>query len=556
MRDRDIHKARALVVEPQATMRNVLSSQLRDFGVGQIKAIKSASEARMLLEQEAFDIVLCSREFEGSHESGQDLFDELWRENQLSHSTVFIMLCDKVAYHQVVEAAESSLDGIIVRPCSATELQGRLFEARKRKRELAPVLEALDSGQDEQALALAMRRWVSQQPYGAWCGRLAGELLLRLGRPADALKVFETLAGPAGAPWALLGAARAQLAASHLPQAQALVQRVLAAEPGNADAHDLEGRLLIEQCQFDRALQAYQRAVEVTPSCLLRNQHVGALAFYQGQGRVAAKHLSAAVSLGVQSKLFDALTLALLALLHADANDLPGLRGAAGQLAQYRQRFSGSLRLMRLEQGVQVLLRKAEGKADESLELLRRLSATAGDDAFDLEAANLLLGLWARAPEGTRLGAEHEALVRRIGLRFCSSRAISEVLMGAARRDATVVEWLQACQHSIGAVAERAMERFVAGDTPAALALLLDCVREHPNAKLIEQVLALGQRAARAAGVPALPELQPALDEARQLHARSCRAANHIAGIQRSGRSPGGLQLRMRKQETAYAAGA
>jgi hypothetical protein len=128
--------------------------------------------------------------------------------------------------------------------------------------------------------------------------------------------------------------------------------------------------------------------------------------------------------------------------------------------------------------------------------------------------------------------------------------------MGAARRDATVVEWLQACQHSIGAVAERAMERFVAGDTPAALALLLDCVREHPNAKLIEQVLALGQRAARAAGVPALPELQPALDEARQLHARSCRAANHIAGIQRSGRSPGGLQLRMRKQETANAAGA
>ena len=168
MRDRDIHKARALVVEPQATMRNVLSAQLRDFGVGQIKAIKSASEARMLLEQEAFDIVLCSREFEGSHESGQDLFDELWRENQLPHSTVFIMLCDKVAYHQVVEAAESSLDGIIVRPCSATELQGRLFEARKRKRELAPVLEALDSGQDEQALALAMRRWVSQQPYGAW----------------------------------------------------------------------------------------------------------------------------------------------------------------------------------------------------------------------------------------------------------------------------------------------------------------------------------------------------------------------------------------------------
>ncbi len=537
-------------------MRNVLSAHLRDLGVGQVTAVKGSCEARMALEQNSFDIVLCSREFEGSNESGQDLLDELWRENQLSHSTVFIMLCDKVAYHEVVEAAESALDGIIVRPCSATQLQARLFEARKRRRELAPVLQALDSGQDEQALALAMRRWVAQQAYGAWCGRLAGELLLRLGRPADALKVFETLAGPAGAPWALLGAARAQLAAGQLPQAQALLQRVLQAEPGSADAHDLDGRLLIEQCQFDRALLAYQRAVEITPSCLLRNQHVGALAFYQGQAGVAAQHLSAAVSLGVQSKLFDALTLALLGLLRADAGDLPGLRSAAAQLAQYRQRFAGSLRLLRLEQGVQVLLHRAEGRAAESLDLLRRLSATAGDDAFDLEAANLLLGLWARTPEGVRLGPEHEALVRRIGLRFCTSRAISEVLMGAARRDASAVAWLQDCQQSTGAVAEHAMERFVAGDTSAALALLLDCAREHPNAKLIEQVLALGKRAAQEAGVPVLPELQPALDEAQRLQARSCRAANHIAGIQRSGRSPGGLQLRMRQQESAHAAGA
>ncbi|MFM7506252.1 MAG: tetratricopeptide repeat protein, partial [Rubrivivax sp.] len=383
-----------------------------------------------------------------------------------------------------------------------------------------------------------------------------GELLLRLGRPADALKVFETLAGPAGAPWALLGAARAQLAAGRLPQAQALVQSVLQAEPGNADAHDLDGRLLIEQCHFDRALQAYQRAVEITPSCLLRNQHVGALAFYQGQARVAAQHLSAAVSLGVQSKLFDALTLALLGLLRADAGDLPGLRGAAAQLGQYRQRFAGSSRLLRLEQGVQVLLHQAEGRAGESLDLLRRLSATVGDDAFDLEAANLLLGLWARTPEGVRLGPEHEALVRRIGLRFCTGHAISEVLMGATRRDATAVGWLQACQHATGAAAESALERSMAGDTPAAMATLLATVREHPNAKLIELMLALGQRAAQAAGVQALPELQPALAEARELQARSCRSANHIAGIQRSGRSPGGLQMRMRKQETAHAAGA
>ncbi len=555
MSDRDLHKARALIVDPQATMRSILAAQLRDLGVGHVTTVQRTRDARLALERGPFDIVLCSREFEGMPDNGQDLLDELRRENQLPHSTVFIMLCASVTYHQVVEAGESALDGLIVRPCSATALEARLLEARKRKRELGPVLQALDAGHDEEALALAMRRWIAQQPYAGWCGRLAGELLLRLDRPDEARKVFEKLALPSSAPWALLGVARAQLALGQLQQAQAMVQRVLAAEAGNADAHDLDGRLLIEQCQFDRALAAYRRAVEITPSCLLRNQHAGALAFFQGQAEPAAHWLATAVSLGVQSKLFDALTLALLAMLRADAGDLPGLRAAASQLAQYRQRFSGSVRLQRLEQGVEVLLAFTEGRVEQAMGTLRTMSAAVGDDGFDLEAANLLLGLWARAPAEHRGAADHEALVRRIGLRFCTGRAITEVLLAASRRDEAVVAWLQDCQQAVGALAEKAMEHSMAGRAPAAVALLLDAARSDFNAKLIDLVLAIGRRAL-AQGTADAAALQPALDEARRLQARSCRAANHIAGIQRTGRSPGGLQLRVRAPETADADGA
>lgn len=555
MSDRDLHKARALIVEPQPTMRSILAAQLRDLGVGHVTSVQRTRDARLALERGPFDIVLCSREFEGLPDNGQDLLDELRRENQLPHSTVFIMLCTSVTYHQVVEAGESALDGLIVRPCSAAALEARLLEARKRKRELGSILQALDAGNDEAGLALAMRRWVSQQPYAAWCGRLAGELLLRLNRPDEARKVFEKLALPSSAPWALLGVARAQMAAGQLQQAQAMVQRVLQAEPGNADAHDFEGRLLIEQGHFDRALASYRRAVEITPSCLLRNQHAGALAFYQGQAEPATQWLATAVSLGVQSKLFDALTLALLAMLHADAGDLPGLKGAASQLAQYRQRFAGSARLQRLEQGVEALLALTEGRIDDAITQLRALSATVGDDSFDLEAASLLLGLWSRAPAEYRGEAGHEALVRRIGMRFCTGRAITEVLMAASRRDEPVMAWLQDCQQTVGALAEKAMERSLAGDAPAAVALLLDSARSHFNAKLIDLVLAIGRRALEQ-GTVAAEAIQPALDEALQLQARSCRAANHIAGIQRTGRSPGGLQLRVRAPETAETEGA
>ncbi len=555
MSDRDMHKARALIVEPQPTMRSILAAQLRDLGVGHVTSVQRTRDARLALERGPFDIVLCSREFEGMPDNGQDLLDELRRENQLPHSTVFIMLCTSVTYHQVVEAGESALDGLIVRPCSATALEARLLEARKRKRELGSILQALDAGHDEEALSLAMRRWVAQQPYAGWCGRLAGELLLRLNRPDEARKVFEKLTLPSSAAWAQLGVARSLMALGQLQQAQAMVQAVLAADGSNADAHDLDGRLLIEQCQFDKALAAYRRSVEITPSCLLRNQHAGALAFYQGQGEAAAQWLATAVSLGVQSKLFDALTLALLAMLKADAGDAPGLRAAASQLAQYRQRFAASVRLQRLEQGVEVLTALTEGRIEDAITTLRALSATIAEDGFDLEAANLLLGLWSRAPAEYRGEAGHESLVRQIGLRFCTGRAITEVLMAASRRDEAVVAWLQDCQQQVGALAERAMEHSMAGRAGAAVELLLDAARSHHNAKLIDLVLAIGRRAV-AQGAADAAQLQPALDEAQQLQARTCRAANHIAGIQRTGRSPGGLQLRVRAPETADADGA
>lgn len=554
MSHRDLHKARALIVEPQATMRSTLAAQLRGLGVGEVSAVATTRDARLALERSAFDIVLCAREFDGLPDNGQELLDELRRENQLPCSTVFIMLCTAITYHQVIEAGESALDSLIVRPCSAAALEARLLEARRRKRELAPVLQALDAGDEEQGLALAMRRWVAKKPYALWCGRLAAELLLRLNRPDEARKVFEALSVPDSPPWARLGVARAHLAAGQAAQAQQAVQRVLEAEPRNADALDLEGRLLIDQGQFDAALQTYRRAVAATPGCLLRNQHAGALAFYQGQHDEAQQCLERAVSLGVQSKLFDALTLALLALLRADAGDLPGLRAAAAQLAAYRSRHVGSVRLQRLESSVELLIAMAEGPQEQARDALAALSGAAGDDDFDLEAACVLLGLWARAPQELLGGQRHDALVRQLGQRFCTSRAITEVLIAAARREDGVAESLLQCHQAIGQLAEQALERSMAGDTLAAVNLLLDHARASRNAKLIDLVLAVGRRAV-AQGHGDTEALQAPLAEAQALRARSCRAINHIAGIQRSGRPPGGLQLRLRVPETADATG-
>ena len=541
MIDRDIHLARALLVDGNAMMRNVTAAHLRDAGVGQVQTAGRVKEARLMLEREHFDIVLCTHHFDHCTDTGQDLLDELRREHLLPHSTVFLMVAEKATYHQVVEAAESALDGLLVRPFTAALLCQRLLEARNRKRQLGDVLQALDAGRTEVAFARALKRFNDNLPYGSYCGRLAAELLLTMQRPDDARKVFEKLIQTTGAAWARLGVARTQMAAGDHQGARHTIQTVLADEADSADAHDLLGRILVEQCDFDGALREYRAAAGLTPGCLLRGQHAGALAFYQGANTEALERLEHTLGLGVQSKLFDALSLVLIALLRFDAGDEAGVRAMHRQLGQYRRRFPESVRLQRLELAARLLVDLQQGAQEAAVSDLGQLSLQVGCDDFDLESANVLISLWSRVPDALVPVAEHETLVERIAMRFCTSKAIGEVLVGSARRAARDEAVIRRCQSQISRLAEQAMDRSLRGDASGAARDLLAQGETTLNAKLLEMAGLIARRHRDSvADADALSARAAAVVQ------RTCRAGNLIAGIQRSGRSPGGLQVRGR----------
>lgn len=546
MIDRDIHTARALLIEGNALLRSVTVAQLRDGGLGSVASANGVRDARVMLEQQAFDIVVCSREFEGSNESGQDLLDELRREHLLPQSTVFLMITAQAAYHQVVEAAEGALDGLLVRPFTAATLYQRLQEARHRKRELSEVLNALDAGQTEIAFARALKRFQDRLPFGNYCGRLAAELLITMGRPGDSRRVFEKLYDINQAPWAKLGVARTELLSGNLPAANRALQDVLAQDPESADAHDLLGRMLVEQCNFDGALEHYRAAAKLTPGCLLRVQHAGVLAFYQGQGLEARRWLERTVSMGMQSKLFDALSLLLIAMLCLDDKDMAAVASTVASLRKYQGRQPDSPRLRRLAAAAGIVAQLSTGQTACAVEALAQFSGTAGDDDFDLETATLLLMLWARTPPDAVQSAQHIALVKKVGMRFCVAKATGEVLLAAARRTEPAQGLIRQCQAAVLALSEAAMTRSMAGDAAGAVQQLLTEGERTLNGKLLELAGLIARRH------------QAALGDAEALAARaaagvrrSCSANNQMAGIQRSGRAPGSLLLRGKAQDEA-----
>ena len=542
MIDADLYLAKTLVVEPNAMMRSVTAAQLRDGGVGEVATCGKMQQARLLLEREVFDIVVCNLELEESGQmSANDLLNELRREQLLPFSTVFLMVTSHVTYAQAVEAAEAALDGFLVRPFTGAALLDRLLEARHRKRELAGVLSALEAGKLELAVQRALVRFQERQPFWVFCGRMAADLLLRLQRPQDALQIFERVQEARPVVWARVGIARSEWAAGRLGKAQKAIDALLLDEPDCADALDLQGRMRVERSDFAGALESYRAAAQATPGCLLRAQHAGALAFYLGHRLEAAELLTRARTLGAGTRLFDALSLFLLALAHHDNQDREQLESCVKELESFGRRYPDSPRLSRIGRAARTLWLCQTGLTQEAAAVVHDLARSADGDEFDLEAAQVIVSLWVRVPTASADPQKVEAFARQVAMRFCTSRAITEFFVMLGMNQAAFCEAFTQGQAAITATVEEAVQGASGGAAPLAIQTLIEQATLHANARFVEIAAMLVKRYAAVLGpgqADALTETTAALS--RRFNAR----ATHIAGIQRANRSPGALVLK------------
>jgi len=556
----NISQATALVIDPNPTSRSVVAAQLRDLGVGHVKQIGRVSDARQWLEQRPCNIVVCNGDTDSAEMSGQDLLDELRREQLLPYATVFIMLTGTATYAKVVEGAESAIDAYLVKPFSASALGDRLIEARKRKHALIDIFDALDGQRLDNAIELCCARFRQRQPYALLAARLGAELLLRENRLTQARQLFEEVIALRRLPWARLGLTRALLAAGEGPAARRAIEALIEEVPDFADACDVLAHLQVDQGDLAGAHQTFRRAVELTPGCLLRLQHCGTLAFYQDAPAEALRLLDRTVAEGQHSKLFDALTLMLIALLRFDEGDGKRLQVATGLLARMADRHVASLRLQRFVKAAQVLrslLMRQSAEAQIGLDQLRQ---EFDQEHGDFEGANLLLLLYARLPQAAGAAAtagrpgkpdddrlspqpgtadKTGDLVRQIGLRFCVSKSITEVLLASTRRHDAASDALRRCDREINGMAQAAMTHALKGQPQLAVETLLHQGEHTRNAKLIEMAALVARRHQDLIG-----DCTSLLDQAQALQSRFCQPITHIAGIRRTGRSPGGLMVR------------
>lgn len=531
-----LHDASALVIEGNLQSRSILIAQLRELGVGHVAQCSRLLDARRKLEETSFDVVICEQHFERESGSGQDLLDDLRRNQLLPFHTVFVMITAEATYAKVAEAAESALDAYLLKPHTAARLADRILQARERKQALRTIFSAIDAQDFEQAATLCLERFEARETYWLYAARIGAELLLRLSRVAEAQTLFEAVIEAKTLPWARLGVARAQLESGQPAKAATTLESLIRDDDAYADAYDVMGRAQFELGNFQNALATYQMATRLTPGSISRLLKHGMLAYYSGEKGQGVELLDRATRLGLDSKMFDPQALLLLAFARLDNNDQRGLQRTVDQLARLRDRSHDPARPHRLLHMAESLLALQQQQTARAQDDVRRLADDVLTPAFDFESACNLLALMNRLVARSLPLFEAEAAVGAMALRFCTNRAMTELLACAATGSADHAERIRAGHAEVLRITQEAMKLSLKGDPQGTVEQLLDAGERTGNAKLIESAHQVLQRySERMDGFPALLERAEALRQLFHTDARMARLGEQTAGAAEPG---------------------
>ena len=541
----DLQAASALVIDGNSLSRSILVAQLRSYGIGTVAQCSRLREARNRLELAAFDVVICENDFEHEAISGQDLLDDLRRNQLLPFSTVFVMMTSNATYAKVAEAAESALDAYVVKPHTATSLETRIQHARSRKLALKGLFTAIENEAFETAADLCKDHFDARKDYWLYAARIGAELMLRVGRLTEAQALYEAVVAAKTLPWARLGVARAQLEGGQTNHATATLASIIQNDPGFSDAYDLMGRAQFELGDFDAALATFKLATQLTPSSVNRLLKHGMMAYYKGDRDEGVELLERATRIGLESKLYDPQALVLLAFVCLEKDDAKGMAQCQTQLARLHERSPHNERIPGLMTVVSALAALRAHQTARALEDIRHIMKSVQEPGFDFEAASNLLALMTQLALRAIHLPEVATTVDVLGMRFSISRAMAELLASAARGSPAHAGQIHHAHAQVLKVTQEAMSASLKGNPQRAVESLLEHGAATLNAKIIESAHLVLQRYE-----DRIPDLEALSARAQKLRERFRTGAIRSGlGEQAStGRAAGGVSLPSRYQ--------
>jgi DNA-binding response OmpR family regulator len=487
----DPNRMKALIIDEGELSRSVISNMLRDMGVPHVHSARRPEAARSMIKgaSPAYDIIITDFHFtpQSPHDlTGQDLLDELRQARGLPMQTAFIMITDEARYQHVADAVEGALDDYLLKPFNARQFDERLRVILERKHALREVFAAIDAGEFGQAASLCEAMFAASATYRVYAARIGSELYLRLGQIDAAKRMFEALLATKAVPWARLGLAKIELANADAATACRTLETLLADNPAYVDAYDVYGRALLEEMKFEAAVEMLGKAVQITPGNVARLQKLGSLQLFLGDSESAARHLGAALNIGLHSRALDFQGVVALGIACVDTGDEDSCDRAKQCLQDAIARYPVySFRLQMLSLALDVAMDLLMRRQEASLAGLTQMAAQLDQPEFTFEMACNLLQLLSRCARNQRVpGAMRWAELA--AQRYAISKPRTRLLEMAAGQLPSLETVVRNAAAGINVAARDAMAHLVSKQHQRTLEALLELAGRSLNARIIK----------------------------------------------------------------------
>lgn len=358
---------RFLIIDDMGDMRTSLRRMLSELGAERFAMASNGVEALAALEHKQFHVVLCDYNL-GDGKDGQQVLEEARHRRLLPASTAYLMVTAESSVPMVLGALEYQPDDYLVKPFGSEVLQNRLRRCIDRKRALAPLDRALADSDLVGALAQCDQLDRRDPQRALELDRVKADLLLNLGRGAEAEQLYRAALDRREFSWARHGLARARMLQGDRLGAAVMLEALLRDEPRLPEAYDALADIHLAAKRSDLAQQVLERATSLSPKTIRRQRRLATIATANGDVEVAMRAWRAAINNGRDSCFSSASEYSGLAQLLITVKEIAR---ATAVLRDGRKQFRG-----RPAEQVGIMISQIDlyasiGQEDEASKLIR-----------------------------------------------------------------------------------------------------------------------------------------------------------------------------------------
>ncbi len=296
-----LYKMSYLILDDFPSARKSVRSMLTQLGVENIREAGTAAQAKKLLKNHHFDIVVCDFNL-GQGQDGQQLLEEMRGTAAISHLTQWVIITAETSKDMVMGAMECQPDDYLAKPFAFDTFKLRLDKWVKRLHALQPLLSAMD-GDDQSVIIAAAEQAIAEHPrYRVWARKVKINALIHSGDLDAAEAELNGILERRQQDWALYEKARVQMLRHKFRNAIILLEEVLNTNPNNVAAFDRLAACYLELKKPEKAQAALLKAIRLSPRNLRRQRQLAEISRRQRDYNIATKAYREVLSLASNTR--------------------------------------------------------------------------------------------------------------------------------------------------------------------------------------------------------------------------------------------------------------